>query len=93
MRYVGLFLVLFLLSAVCEVLLENIVIQKSPIKHVVVLMLENRSFDHLLGHLKKVNPNIDGLFGNETNPINVNDPKSRKVAVTFGIFENYFNVK
>ncbi len=32
-----------------------------PIRHVVVLMLENRSFDHLLGDMIKVNPQIDGL--------------------------------
>jgi phospholipase C len=31
-------------------------------------MMENRSFDHMLGGLKKHNPAIDGLNGNETNP-------------------------
>jgi phospholipase C len=35
----------------------------SPIKHVVVLMMENRSFDHLLGFLSKDYPKIDGLTG------------------------------
>lgn len=35
----------------------------SPIKHVVVLMMENRSFDHLLGYLHLENPEIDGLTG------------------------------
>ncbi len=38
------------------------------LKHIVVLMMENRSFDHMLGSLKAVNPAIDGLVGNETNP-------------------------
>ena len=38
------------------------------LKHVVVLMMENRSFDHMLGALKAANPTIDGLTGNETNP-------------------------
>ena len=38
------------------------------LKHVVVLMMENRSFDHMLGSLKAVNPAIDGLAGNEENP-------------------------
>jgi phospholipase C len=38
------------------------------VKHIVVLMMENRSFDHMLGGLKKQNPAIDGLNGNETNP-------------------------
>jgi phospholipase C len=31
-------------------------------------MLENRSFDHMLGFLKRENPAINGLNGNETNP-------------------------
>jgi phospholipase C len=38
------------------------------LQHVVVLMLENRSFDHMLGALKATHPNIDGLTGNESNP-------------------------
>lgn len=46
------------------------------IKHVVVLMQENRSFDHLLGYLKRLNPEINGLTGNETNPLDPNDPDS-----------------
>jgi phospholipase C len=40
------------------------------LRHVVVLMMENRSFDHMLGALKATNPNIDGLTGNESNPDN-----------------------
>lgn len=31
-------------------------------------MLENRSFDHMLGALKATHPNIDGLTRNESNP-------------------------
>jgi phospholipase C len=38
------------------------------LKHVVVLMMENRSFDHMLGALKATHPNIDGLTGTEANP-------------------------
>jgi phospholipase C len=37
------------------------------IEHFVVLMLENRSFDHLLGYHKSVDPRIDGLMGTESN--------------------------
>ena len=37
------------------------------LKHIVVLMMENRSFDHMLGALKAQNPQIDGLTGNESN--------------------------
>jgi phospholipase C len=45
------------------------------LKHIVVLMMENRSFDHMLGGLslviengQKKYPNINGLTGNESNP-------------------------
>jgi len=40
----------------------------SRIQNLVVLMLENRSFDHVLGFLKREKPELDGLTGNETNP-------------------------
>jgi phospholipase C len=45
----------------------------AAIEHVVVLMLENRSFDHMLGYLYpgNVSPSgqpFDGLTGNESNP-------------------------
>ncbi len=39
----------------------------TPITRLVVLMLENRSFDHMLGFLKKTNPAINGLNGDEWN--------------------------
>jgi len=32
-----------------------------PIKHVIVLMLENRSFDHMLGGLSKAIPGLNGV--------------------------------
>lgn len=38
------------------------------IEHVVVLMLENRSFDSMLGWLYRDRPDFDGLRGNEANP-------------------------
>jgi phospholipase C len=38
------------------------------LKHIVVLMMENRSFDHMLGGLKAKDARIDGLTGAETNP-------------------------
>jgi phospholipase C len=39
----------------------------SPFKHIVVLMMENRSFDHMLGYLKSAAYPIEGLDGDETN--------------------------
>lgn len=38
------------------------------IEHLVVLMMENRSFDHMLGFLRSPDWPIDGLTGAETNP-------------------------
>jgi phospholipase C len=35
------------------------------LKHVVVLMMENRSFDHMLGFLKKEIPDIRGIVGGD----------------------------
>ena len=46
------------------------------LKHVVVLMMENRSFDHMLGALHAQNAAIDGLVGNETNPDSTGVPAS-----------------
>jgi len=48
------------------------------LKHIVVLMMENRSFDHMLGGLKKKDPRINGLTGNESNP----DAQGNKVKVS-----------
>jgi phospholipase C len=42
------------------------------LKHLVVLMMENRSFDHMVGALRAQNPQIDGLKGDETNPDSTN---------------------
>ena len=42
--------------------------QADPIKHVVVLMMENHSFDQLLGWTKSLYPKIEGV-----------DPKKPKI--------------
>jgi phospholipase C len=44
------------------------------LKHIVVLMMENRSFDHMLGALRAQDPRINGLSGNETNLDTTNEP-------------------
>jgi phospholipase C len=44
------------------------------LKHIVVLMMENRSFDHMLGALKAEDSRINGLTGQETNPDTTNEP-------------------
>src|SRR5690242_1917826 len=49
---------------------------KDEIQHVVVLMLENQSFDRLLGFLRLDDPSqrIDGLTGGETIPADLGNP-------------------
>ncbi|XAR63331.1 hypothetical protein NMG60_11023236 [Bertholletia excelsa] len=50
-----------------------------PIKTVVVLVQENRSFDHMLGWMKSLNPEIDGVNGSESNPLSTSDPDSDRI--------------
>lgn len=44
-----------------ESLCDHIVKKKDPIKHVVVLMMENQSFDRKLGAVKKIKPELEGV--------------------------------
>ncbi|MGA8028550.1 MAG: alkaline phosphatase family protein [Bryobacteraceae bacterium] len=46
----------------------------AEIKHIVVLMLENRSFDHLLGWLQTDQYEIDGLDGSQSNLDSAGEP-------------------
>lgn len=73
---VCLLLILCLYGAYCQK-------HETPIKHFVVVMLENRAFDHMLGHLKSYNPEINGLTGRESNPIDPTKESSKHVRVTF----------
>jgi phospholipase C len=51
----------------------------SQVKHLVVVMMENRSFDHMLGYLKTEGMStIEGLTGNEFNL----GPDGSKITVT-----------
>ena len=60
---------------------------ESPIEHVIVLMMENRSFDHMLGWLHESNAEIDGLDGSEWNSLNSQDPTSPKIYVNKNGFD------
>jgi phospholipase C len=46
----------------------------APIEHIIVLMMENRSFDHMFGALALEGRTVDGLTGRETNPGVDGDP-------------------
>ncbi|GKV07482.1 hypothetical protein SLEP1_g19257 [Rubroshorea leprosula] len=50
-----------------------------PIKTVVVLVQENRSFDHILGWFKSLNPEINGVTGSEYNPVSTSDSNSARI--------------
>ena len=52
------------------------------IKHVVVLFEENRAFDHFLGHHTDLH--VDGLKGDESNPIFLSDPSKGNITVFDG---------
>jgi phospholipase C len=55
--------------------------QLQQIKHIVVLMMENRSFDMMLGHLSLEGmPDVDGLTGPDVN-FNV-DPNGTRIPLT-----------
>jgi phospholipase C len=57
-------------------------IKSHNITNVVVLMLENRSFDHMCGFLKQTySTEIDGLNGNEYNLYDPENPNSKIVFV------------
>ncbi|XP_075662278.1 non-specific phospholipase C6 [Castanea sativa] len=55
-----------------------------PIKTIVVLVLENRSFDHMLGWMKKaINPLINGVTGDECNPLSTNNTTPKEGSICF----------
>ena len=53
------------------------------LKHIVVLMMENRSFDHMLGALKAEDPRINGLTGQESNLDTTNEPTKVQPSAQF----------
>lgn len=53
----------------------------NKIEHFVVLMLENRSFDNLLGGLYPAGPGFNGLTGKETNPYHPPDGPPQTIGV------------
>src|ERR1017187_8442503 len=79
----------------------NTIAKFQGIKRFVVLMLENRSFDHLFGYLKSVNPKVFGLNGTEFNQKDPNSPADPAIKVsrassyvmTFDPGHEYYDVK
>jgi phospholipase C len=71
----------------------------AEIKHIVVLMLENRSFDHLLGWLQTDQYQIDGLNGSEFNrdstgePVKVTDDANYSGDYDPDVAHDFLNVR
>src|ERR1051325_655461 len=64
---------------------------KDPrVQHIIVLMMENRSFDHLVGFLKRENPEIRGIMGGDYSN---SDAAGASYAVTDGaVYQGDFTV-
>ena len=72
--------ILLFLAAAVQLGLVN----SGNIEHVIVLMLENRSLDHMLGFLKEKNPDVDGCLPNQagcSNPIDPTNATSEQITV------------
>ncbi len=61
----------------------------NSIDHVVLVMLENRSFDHMLGFLYPKSANFDGLDGTESN-LDANGNEVKVFQVTPGTQNAYY---
>jgi len=57
-----------------------VLVTASPIKHVIVLMAENRSFDHFFGWAADL-LGVNGLTGKEYNLLDPSNPSSEKIYV------------
>jgi phospholipase C len=56
---------------------------RDRVKHIIVLMMENRSFDHLLGYLKHDDPAYPDLARLEPScPVDPSRPEGRRVSTT-----------
>ena len=79
----------------------NILARFQGIRRFVVLMLENRSFDHLFGYLKATNSKVMGLTGGEFNQKDPNSPADPAIKVgrassfvmTFDPGHEYYDVQ
>ena len=53
------------------------------LQHIVVVMMENRSFDHMLGSLKADDPRIDGIDGTFNNLDTTGEPAKQQPLAEF----------
>jgi phospholipase C len=65
----------------------------TPIEHVVVLMLENRSFDHYLGLMKEKKPNINGCLPEMAECANYLNPSDSANSPRYSVTNKGINVQ
>ena len=66
------------LLAVCCFFVSNVLSEKTSIEHVIVLVMENRAFDHMVGFLREENPDIVGCVPGIEGCSNPDDPANPK---------------
>ena len=81
MKYFFLVLALLILLSVANSFKKSLA---ARISHIIVLMMENRSFDHFLGFLKADGIAVDGLVENMTCPRDPNDLSKGAVPISRG---------
>ncbi|XP_043687971.1 non-specific phospholipase C6-like [Telopea speciosissima] len=82
-KFLSTFFIFLILSSVLFQSTFSAFSTQQPIKTIVVLMMENRSFDHMIGWMQKsVNPLINGVNGTQCNPVSTKSPQSQLVCVT-----------
>ncbi|RVX18103.1 Non-specific phospholipase C6 [Vitis vinifera] len=74
------FLFLTLSSVFQDAHLGAVAAQDQRIKTIVVLVMENRSFDHMLGWMKRSNSAINGVTGKECNPVSTKNPSEETIC-------------
>ena len=74
------FLFLTLSSVFQDAHLGAVAAQDQRIKTIVVLVMENRSFDHMLGWMKRSNSAINGVTGKECNPVSTKNPSEEAIC-------------
>jgi phospholipase C len=84
----SLLLLALLVSVSHASLIDSVSDALTPIKHIVVLMMENRSFDHLLGWLMTdYTSRIDGLKPGTSMPRDPRNPGLGSVPITRGGYD------
>lgn len=81
------------LLSVCAPAESAAKVPPGPIKHFIVLMMENRAFDHMLGWMSEKNPQVNGLNGTQSNPWDYSKPNGRRIFASKDAMDVRFTSK